>query len=96
MENWVAIQEALLQIELTEKKNEIDQMKTELSAMTNFLQKVDYREKIEKKERALEREQNGYYQSIDDIKKTAQKQIDEFNKKYYKNASLLVRLVVKF
>ena len=96
MENWVAIQEALLQIELTEKKNEIDQMKVELSTMTNFLQKVDYREKIEKKEHALEREQNRYYQSIDDIKKTAQKQIDEFNKKYYKKASLLVRVLVKF
>ena len=96
MDNWVAIQEALLQIDLTEKKNEINQMKAELSVMTNFLQKVDFREKIEKKERALEREQNRYYQSIDNIKKTAQEQIDEFNKKYYKKASLLVRLLVKF
>ena len=96
MENWVTIQEALLQIELTEKKNEIDRMKQELSQMTNFLQKVDFREKIEKKQHALEREQNKYYQSIDEIKKTAQKAIDEFNKKYYKKASLIVRIVVKF
>lgn len=96
MENWVTIQEALLQIELTEKKNEIDRMKEEMSQMTNFLQKVDYREKIEKKQHALEKEQNRYYQTIDAIKKTAQKQIDEFNKKYYKKASLLVRIVVKF
>lgn len=96
MENWVTIQEALLQIELTEKKNEIDRMKEEMSQMTNFLQKVDYREKIEKKQHALEKEQNRYYQAIDAIKKTAQKQIDEFNKKYYKKASLLVRIVVKF
>lgn len=96
MENWVTIQESLLQIELTEKKNEIDRMKEEMSQMTNFLQKVDYREKIEKKQHALEKEQNRYYQAIDAIKKTAQKQIDEFNKKYYKKASLLVRIVVKF
>ena len=96
MDNWVTIQEALLQIELTEKKNEIDRMKEEMSQMTNFLQKVDYREKIEKKQHALEKEQNRYYQAIDAIKKTAQKQNDEFNKKYYKKASLLVRIVVKF
>lgn len=96
MENWVTIQEALLQIELTEKKNEIDRMKQELSQMNNFLQKVDFREKIEKKQHALEREQNKYYQSIDEIRKTAQKAIDEFNKKYYKKASLIVRIVVKF
>lgn len=96
MDNWVTIQEALLQIELTEKKNEIDRMKEEMSQMTNFLQKVDYREKIEKKQHALEKEQNRYYQTIDAIKKTAKKQIDEFNKKYYKKASLLVRIVVKF
>jgi|LSQX01.3.fsa_nt_gb SNF2 family DNA or RNA helicase len=96
MENWVSIQESLLQMDLTAKSNEIEAMKTTLSQMTNFLEKVDYRERIEKKQHALEREQNKYYQSLDEIKKTAQKAIADFNSKYYKKCSLLVRIVVKF
>lgn len=96
MDNWVSIQEALLQVDLTEKKNEIGRMKETLSSMTNYLEKLDYRQKIEKKQHELEKEQNRYYQKIDQIKRNAEKEISEFNKKYYKKASLIVRLVVKF
>ena len=96
MDNWVTNQELLLQIELAEKANEIKMMKEHLSTITNFLEKVDYREKIEKKERELEKEQTKYYQKMDAIKTSAERSIKEFNQKYYKKASLIVRIVVKF
>ena len=96
MDNWVTNQEMLLQIELSEKANEINQMKERLSTITNFFEKVDYREKIEKKQHELEKEQTKYYQKMDAIKSSAEKSIKEFNQKYYKKASLIVRIVVKF
>ena len=96
IENWVGIQETLLQMDLKEKSDEINQMKEQLSLMTNFLEKIDFKERIEKKELALQREQEKYYVAIDKIKKNAQEAIDEFNKKFYRNASLVIRIAVKF
>lgn len=96
IDNWVTNQELLLQIELAEKANEIKMMKEHLSTITNFLEKVDYQEKIEKKEHELEKEQTKYYQKMDAIKTSAERSIKEFNQKYYKKASLIVRIVVKF
>jgi len=96
MDNWINNQEILFQIELGEKANAIKVMKEQLSQINNFFEKVDYREKIEKMEKNLEREQNKYYQKMDLIRNNAEKSINEFNQKYYRKASLIVRIVVKF
>lgn len=96
VDNWVAIQESLLGMDLQEKADEIKAMKEEMAAMTNFVQKIDFKDKIEKKEKELVREQNRYYQKMDIIKAEAENNIKEFNKKLYVKSMFLVRAIVKF
>ena len=96
VENWMEIQKDQLNLEISDKKDEIDKLRQLEQESKNLYEKADIRDEIEKKPIGLEEFQSKYMDKIAKIEETGAKEIEEFNKKVDIKPILIVDFVVKF
>ena len=96
VENWMEIQKDQLNLEISDKKDEIGGLRQLERESNNIYEKADIRAEIEKKRVSLEEFQSKYMDKIAKIEETGAKEIEEFNKKVDTKPILIVDFVVKF
>ena len=96
IENWAQIQAEQLVVSYQEMKAEIDVMKDQERASSNFYEKMDIRKKIDEKTAALQKLQESFHKKESDFKAEGEREIAEFNKQFDINPILLVNIVLKF
>lgn len=96
IENWERIQSEQLIFQIQEKNKDIDELKAQERASSNFYEKIDIRKKIDKESKALEKMQTSFHAKDSKFKRNGEFDIEEFNKQFDINPVLLVKTVVKF
>ena len=96
IENWERIQSEQLIFQIQEKNKDIDELKAQERASSNFYEKIDIRKKIDKESKALEKMQTSFHAKDSKFKRNGEFDIEEFNKQFDINPVLLVKAVVKF
>lgn len=96
IENWAQIQKEQLVVSYQEMKSEIDTMRDQERASSNFYEKMDIRKKIDEKTIALQKYQESFHKKESDFIAEGEREIAEFNKQFDINPILLVNIVLKF
>jgi predicted RNase H-like nuclease (RuvC/YqgF family) len=96
IENWERIQMDQLNADYQDMQSEIEAIKEQEKASTNFYEKIDIRKKISEKTKALEKLQSAFHQKGTEFKIEGEKEIAEFNKRFDISPVLVINIVLKF
>ena len=96
IENWAQIQKEQLVVSYQEMKAEIDAMRDQERASSNFYEKMDIRKKIDEKTVALQKLQESFHKKESDFIAEGEREITQFNKQFEINPILLVNIILKF
>lgn len=94
--NWMEIQKEQLNLDIADKKAEIEEMRQRERWSNNIYEKADIRKEIEKKQKSLEDFQAKYMDKVAKIEEDGKKEIEKFNKNIEATPILVVDFVVKF
>lgn len=96
IENWERIQADQLVADYQEMEAEIEAIREQEKASTNFYEKIDIRKKIAEKAKALEKLQSSFHEKGTEFKIEGDKEIAEFNKQFDITPVLVINIVLKF
>ena len=90
------IQKEQLNLDIADKKAEIEEMRQRERWSNNIYEKADIRKEIEKKQKSLEDFQAKYMDKVAKIEEDGKQEIEKFNKNIEATPILVVDFVVKF
>lgn len=96
IENWERIQADQLVADYQDMEAEIEAIREQEKASTNFYEKIDIRKKIAEKSKALEKLQAAFHEKGTEFKIEGDKEIAEFNKQFDIIPVLVINIVLKF